>query len=122
MSQPLLSASRILEAEDLAEHIEEVPEWPNEDGSPGHLRLVQMTAAENIELTNLVGESKETIIDGMFLILVYCAKDEEGKRLFTKEDVVKLREKNFHVINRLQQLCLKLNNTGAKEEADTKNA
>ncbi len=122
MSQPLISASRIFEAEDLAEHIEEVPEWSNEDGTPGRLRLVQMTAAENIELTTLVGESKETIVDGMFLILVYCAKDEEGKRIFTKEDVVKLREKNFHVINRLQQLCLRLNKTGAAEEETLKKA
>ena len=126
MSQPLLTSSQVLDAKDLEEHTEEVPEWPNPDGSPGRIRLVQLNAIENIELIEAVKTGGDVIadggMDGMFIILVFMARDEKGGRVFTMEDVERLRKKNFHVINRLQQRCLKLNKTGLEQEVATKKA
>lgn len=122
MPQPLLSADQILAAPDLDEETVEVPEWPNEDGSPGHVRIQQMTADENIAWTkdmqnpDIAGPEGE---NGMFVMLVYSAKDANGDRVFASLDVVQqLRQKNFHVLDRLQRVGIRLNrmSTTAREE------
>ncbi len=123
MPQPLLTAASILAAADLAEETVEIPEWPNEDGTPGKLRLLQMTAAENIQWTKDMrdedpGKGGPELENGMFLMLVYCAVDAEGKKLFALGDIVALSQKNFHVIDRLQRVGMKLNkmSTSARDE------
>ena len=121
MPQPLLSAASILAASDLVEETVEVPEWPNEDGTPGRIRFLQMTADENIQWTKdmadeaIGGPAGE---NGMFLMVVYSAVDADGKRLFTLEDIIRLRAKSFHVIHRLQQVAMRLNqmSSQAREE------
>lgn len=105
MSQPLLSGAQIKSAPDLKEEIVEVPEWG------GSVRLVQMTAAESgefsKELHTLSGEDS-----GMFLMLVYSAKNEEGVRILTIDDVPELKKKNVNVLIRLQRKALELNSWG----------
>lgn len=114
MSQPLLSAAAIKSAVDLTEETIEVPEWG------GSVRLVQMTAKESGEFTKelrtLQGEES-----GMFLMLVYSAKDEQGNRVLTGEDVEELKKKNINVLIRLQRIALRLNAWGREEQIAIKN-
>lgn len=119
MPQSLLSADQILAALDLSECTEKVPEWPDADGNPGLIRLQQMTAEENLELTETLRDPDlggHEGSNGMFLMLVFCAKDADGKRLFTMEQVAALRQKNFNVLDRLQQVAMRLNKIGAFRE------
>ena len=128
MPQSLLSADRILAAADLAEETVEVPEWPNEDGTPGLIRLQQMTADENIQWTkDMQDQSPEKGgfegENGMFLMLIYCAKDVEGNRLFTSLDVITaLRQKNFFVLDRLQRVGIRLNHMSTEARDALKKA
>jgi hypothetical protein len=110
MSQPLLSAADIFAAKDLAEEIVDVPEWG------GAVRFVQMSAGETAEFTDSMQASPDAT-DGMYLIVVYCAKDADGARLFITDDVPALKKKSMEVLNKLQRICLRLNKMG-KEGAD----
>ena len=126
MPQSLLSADRILSAADLTEETVEVPEWSNEDGSPGLIRLQQMTADESIQWTKDVQDLEKGGPEGengMFLMLIYSAKDAEGNRLFPSLDVIaQLRKKNFHVIDRLQRVGIRLNKMNEEAREALKNS
>jgi hypothetical protein len=110
MSQPFLTAAQIRDAVDLKEDIVEIPEWG------GSVRLVQMTAAESLEMTKLMSVQAHAD-DGIFLMLVFSAKDAEGNRLFTIEDVLELKKKNFNVLNTLQRRAITLNRNGIEDKA-----
>jgi hypothetical protein len=105
MTQTLLSADQIFAAEDLSEETVEVPEWG------GAVRLVQMTAAESQSFSKHMMSVQHTD-DGMFLMLVYSARNAERERIFTVEDINKLRLKSVNVLARLQSVALRLNNMG----------
>lgn len=107
MSQPLLSASQIFDAVDLKDDVVSVPEWG------GSIRLVQLTAEESMQLTKEM-LTAEGAANGIYLMLVYSARDAEGKRLFTLEDIERLKFKNFNVLNMLQTRSLALNHMDAK--------
>ncbi len=113
MSQPLLSAASILAAKDLAEEIVAVPEWG------GDVRLVEMNAHEATEFSDKL-ELIKGQKDGMYLMLIYSAKDADGNRLFKNEDIDALRAKSMDVLNRLQLLALRLNKMDAKSKAALK--
>jgi hypothetical protein len=114
----LLSATSVLDAPDLKEEIVEIPEWPA-DGAPGKLRLLEMDA----ERTQLFTTAMETHgVDGMSVILIFCAVNEDGALLFTMDDLARMRKKNFRVLDRLQRICLRLNGMGAEGRAILKNA
>ena len=107
----LLSAASILAANDLKTVDEPVPEWPNADGSPGIIRLRELTAEASLTLTKRMEAGEGD--DGMFIIIAMSAIDAEGNLLFTEEDIKALKKKNLHVLNRLQRICLRMNNPGA---------
>ena len=122
MSQPLLSASAIRDAKDLAEEVVEVPEWG------GSIRLVQLNAAESIELTKALA-TLTGADNGMFIMIASCARDSEGARVFpmpadqpevVAETLALLKTKNMQVLNRLQMVCLRLNKMGGAELAALK--
>jgi hypothetical protein len=105
----VLKAADILESADLEIRDVPVPEWgKDDDGSPKVVRLQQLSAEELIKLTDEM-EDKERSRDGIFIILVRCAIDDNGAKLFTDDDVARLRKKNMRVLNRLQREALDLN-------------
>lgn len=110
MPSTLLTAAQIRDAVDLKEDTIEVPEWG------GSVRLVQMTAAESLEMSKLM-DVQSNAEDGIFLMLVFSAKDAEGNRVFTLEDVLELKKKNFNVLNTLQRAAIALNKNGIAEKA-----
>lgn len=108
MSQQLLSRERVLTARDLKFEDVEVPEWPNEDGTPGVIRLWQLAADESIALTEAM-TTTQRVKDGIYVVLIFCAKDETGTTpVFTMDDLDALRKKPFAVLERLQRIALSL--------------
>lgn len=102
----VLSASDVFAAEDLASDLFPVPEWG------GEILLKQMNAFTTTEMTKAVEANREL---GMYVIIVFTAKNEDGSPMFTMDDVEKLKLKNFNLLNRLQRACLQLNSRGRDE-------
>lgn len=117
MSQPLLSASSIFGAVDLKEDVVEVPEWG------GSVRLVQMSAAESMQLTRDMA-TQEGADNGMYLMLIYSARNADSTRIFSPDEadpeqpnapvkwtkaIEQLKQKNFYVLDMLQRRALTLN-------------
>jgi hypothetical protein len=108
MSQQLLSRERVLQAVDLKFEDVEVPEWPNEDGTPGVIRLWQLAADESLKLTEAM-TTQTRVKDGIYIVLIFCARDETGTvPVFTMDDIDALRRKPFAVLERLQRIALNL--------------
>lgn len=120
MNQPLLSAASILAALDLKEQTVAVPEWPNPDGTPGHVRLMEMGSDRSILFTNMLDAAPPE--DGMFLIVTFSVVDDAGELVFKPEDIPALRKKNIKVLDRLQRICLDLNGMSAAKKEEAKNA
>lgn len=122
MTQTLLSADHIRKVRDLAWEDVSVPEWPNEDGTPGLVRIQEMSASDSLRMHDLVQASPE---DGIYLMLVFSSVDANFQHLFDtssdesiKAEIEGLRGKNIHAMNRLQGIALKLN----RRKVDNPNA
>jgi len=103
-----LSKEQILSSNDLKTIEVEVPEWG------GTVLLKELSGAERDEFeTMCYNESKGGKIEinpvGLKAkILVSCAVDEEGNRLFTLDDVEALNKKNGAAINKLYEEAQKV--------------
>lgn len=116
----LISSLSILDADDLLVEEALIPEWPDpETGEPGVMRLQQMDAERSALFTAAINLSGE---DGMFIILVFCAVDTDNHLIFSMDDVPKLRKKNFRVLSRLQDICLRINKMRGEDETARKNS
>lgn len=115
----LLTAAAVLDAADLIVEEVEVPEWPNPGTTePGIIRLKQMDAERSAAFTKEVNEHGD---DGMFIILAFSAVDEQDNLIFTIDDIARLRKKNFRVLSRLQDICLRINKMRPADETNRKN-
>jgi hypothetical protein len=120
MSQPsVLTAADIAGSSDLEVIEELVPEWKDKDGNPGLVLLHQLNAEESLALTREM-DTKEAAADGIFIVLVYCARDREGNHLFTKEDIPLLKRKSIRVLSRLQRIALAVNKMDPASEVALK--
>lgn len=109
----LLSVAQILSARDLKTHDEPVPEWPNEDGTPGILRFRKLSAGESIRMSEITGARPD---DSLYVIIAMSLDGDNGQRLFemkTDEDVQRaidvLSSKDMTVLNRLQHVAFAVN-------------
>lgn len=111
MPSTLLSAAAIKAAKLRYEDVE-VPEWG------GTVRIQQMSALESMEFSEEAAElkKKHNRSVGLYLMLVYSARDEQGQRIFTVDDIPVLMEKGIDVLNRLQMIALRLNRSGVEEK------
>lgn len=116
MTQPLLSAAQIFSAADLAFEVVELPEWN------GSIRVVEMSAADSVLFSGIMDATKNEL--GMYLIIVFTARDDDGNRLFAGDTVDEimphieaLKKKSIHVLMRVQQAALRVNKMGVKEQA-----
>lgn len=110
----MLSKTAIFGAPDLKTEDATVPEWPDESGSPGIVRFKQMTAEQQSALNKKIENNPD---DGMYLMIIASAIDADGKPLFTEEDIPALKQKSMRVLNRLQNICLRLNSLRDTEVA-----
>lgn len=103
----LLSAVDILDRDDQTFVDVYVEAWK------GTVRIRALTAKEAMTFLDL--EKHE----GMIQLVSKCAIDANGKRLFTDDQVNKLKNKNFSAFITIQRAAMKLN---ALREEDAKNA
>jgi hypothetical protein len=116
MTQPLLSAAQIVDAADLAFEVVEVPEWN------GTVRIEEMSAAESVQFSGIMDATERNL--GMFLIIVFTARDDNHARLFPGDTVDEimphienLKKKSVHVLMRLQKAALRVNKMAVAEQA-----
>lgn len=97
-----LTRESILAAKDLSLVEVETPEWV------GSVWVRGLTAHERTELE----KSRSDVGDQRLALVVLCSCDQEGKRLFTLEDVEALGEKNWEPVQRIFEKALELNGMG----------
>ncbi len=114
----MLSRDQILASDDVKSAIVDVPEWPDQDGKPGQLRVRSLTAADRIR----IGAIKLDGIDPRIAWIVASAVDLDGKPLFGADDIPVLMQKSVAAIDRIYKTVAALNGLGgAGVEAAEKN-
>lgn len=109
-----LSKEEILKVNDMRYDCVAIPEWG------GDVRIKTMSLSDQLAYEEVrKGENTENII--IQLVKTSCV-DENGKQLFTDEDVKLLHDKSADVICRIFQKCLDINVVNSeKVEKQAKN-
>lgn len=111
----LLTASDILEADDIRSEYVEVPEWG------GTVKIQGLTGEQRNRVGALMrAESKKTSEEealSYFQMRIAAASmvDEDGKRVFSQNDVAKLAKKSAAAIQRVYDVAAKLSGIGDEE-------
>lgn len=99
----ILSKAAILAADDKKMVDVEVPEW----GGNVKIRVMTGTERDRFE-AEFVGGGKSVDMVRAKLV-AKCLCDDEGKRLFTEQEIPQLGEKSAAVLDKLFASCMKLN-------------
>lgn len=108
-----LTRDNILEAEDRDFDTVPCPEW----GGDVRLRSISGTQRDSYEqsLIQQRGNSRQmNLKNARTKLIVLCAVDEDGRQLFTADDVTALGRKNAKPLDRLFDACRKL--TGLSDD------
>ena len=100
----MLSKEDILKADDLKREIINVPEWG------GEVQIRTMTGEERDSFdSEMIRDEKKTFknIRAKFLALIIC--DDNGKRVFSDEDISALGKKSAAALDRIFSAGQKLN-------------
>jgi hypothetical protein len=99
-----LTAEDILSFEDLKPVPINIPEWN------GKAFIRQLSAAQGLELGELIGEkqTKGTNVK----VVVFCLCDVTGKRIFRDDQATTIQSKSMKVLNRIANVCLRVNGIG----------
>lgn len=114
----VLNRDSILAASDLPREAVTVPEWG------GEVCVQTMTAGDRdayeTEVYEFDDEGKvrvKTMADFRARLLLRCIVDENGKRLFSDDDLPLLSAKNPAALDRLNAVARRLNGMGGEAEA-----
>lgn len=109
-----LNRDQILSAQDLKMQAVPAPEWG------GDVLIRAMTALQRDQMMSMLG-GDATVQDSELkaFLCAQCAVDENGKRLFTDEDVAALQDKNPLPLDRIGEAVLAMSkvDSGATEAA-----
>ena len=115
----LLGKADIVECEDLISEDVEVPEWG------GVLRVRQMNAMDrdsfDLYVVRLKSDGKSAEVNKHNLraaLVVRSVIDEEGKRIFSDEDVETVGMKNGQAVDRVFAVASRLSLLGKDDAAD----
>lgn len=103
----LLSRTAILEAEDRKYETVACPEW----GGDVRLRSItgtQRDAYEQSLMQSSGSDRRMNLRNARVKLIVLCAVDEDGRQLFSTDDLAQLGRKNAAPIDRLFDACRKL--------------
>lgn len=115
---------KILAQKDLIQEPVSIPEWPEVDGQ---IYVRTMTGVERDDYEGLVfskqRNGKPQDLRGLkSRLVVLCAVDENGDRIFADKDEKDLQQKSAAAINRVADVALSLNGFTEKDvEALAKN-
>lgn len=126
----LLNKKLILESNDIPFKDVPVPEWTDENGEPGIVRIAGLDAevasafGSKMVSVDAKGNIKDVKIDNfMAEILALTIVDENFVPLFNKSDVQLLGKKSAAVMKRLSDIALSLSGLSEKSVEDaTKNS
>ncbi|HMF88741.1 MAG TPA: hypothetical protein VK575_11740 [Gemmatimonadaceae bacterium] len=116
MATKFLSAADVESAADAKYAEVEVPEWG------GAIRLKSMTAGQSMKQ---LADLRKYPDDGMCIILIYSAVNEADEYTYSMDrvdekgvplDLIMLRQKSMHVLDRIQRVCVALNKEKPTEE------
>lgn len=106
-----LTADDILGKDD-RDYVEvECPEWG------GTVRVRSLTGAEAVVFANSL-KSEKGRAQAMIRIIAMCACDENGKRIFTPEQVEMLASRNLRACMRVKDAAMRHNGYTTEGEAD----
>ena len=111
----LLTREQILAARDVPARELDVPEWG------GKLRLRAMTGVDRDEYMTALAAAQKAGEEGqrwhrlMALLVVLCAVDDRGERLFVRDDVASLAEKSAAVLERISSEVQAVNALGEQQ-------
>lgn len=114
----LLNRDDILAQDNLNTEDVSVPEWG------GEVRVREMTASDRdtFEARFANTEGKANMNNVRAELVSKCVVDEEGNRLFTKEDMKKLADKSASAMDRIFQKTLELSGMSQdSQEEEVKN-
>jgi hypothetical protein len=111
----LLTRDQILEADDLPREVVEVPEWG------GEVYVAAMTGADRDRFDESIqgrgGDDRVSMENYRARLLARCLVGEDGKRLFSEQDVEALGRKSSAALGRLFSVAIRLNRL-RKEDVD----
>jgi hypothetical protein len=100
----ILNKEAILKADDLKKEIVSVPEWG------GEVIISAMTGYARDAWEQHLVQSKDNVLTNIRArLIVACAVDEQGNRLFTESDVMALGEKSVAALERCVKVAQRLN-------------
>ena len=108
-----LTRDEILKIDDLKREAIDIPEWG------GSICVRELTGAERSELFALwkQDESDEKQVQDSFAIIVATVRltacGEDGKPLFTADDILRIRNLNAKVLDKIYKEAAKMNGFGA---------
>lgn len=105
---------QILAAQDLPSKAVAVPEW----GLEVFVRTMTGTERDQYEQEIIAAhrpDGKFNVVDVRARLVVFCAVDAEGKRVFTNEDIGAVGGKNALALDRVFAVASELNGIGQKE-------
>lgn len=113
----ILGRDAILSSKDLKQEVVKVPEWG------GEVIVRTLSAFERVRWEESLTDTDKTHpYSGLVKMLSMCLVDENGKQIFTDQDVEELGKKSIAPLLRIQSAALRLNKVDTKSlEELTKN-
>lgn len=121
-----LTKDQILAANDRKFRDEAVPEWPDQNGEPGMVRVAGLSAKAAAAFSSKLvsvdgkGQVKELKMDNFLAeLLSQTLVDEQFELLFSEADIDELGKKSAAVMKRLGDIAMELSgiNDAALKEA-----
>lgn len=113
-----LTKEQILAADDLPREEVQVPEW----GGSVWIQAMDGTARDawEAEVFGFKGDDDRARPNKRASLVVRCLADENGKRLFSDEEILEVGSKHFAILERLAAVALRVNGLGKEdvEEAE----
>jgi hypothetical protein len=107
----MLTKEQILDAQDLAKELVNVPEWG------GDVYVYTMTGEERDawEVSIMDGKGKTSFLNIRAKLCARAIRDENGHRLFTDKEIDMLGRKSGQALDRIFDVAKKLNGIGKEE-------
>jgi hypothetical protein len=100
----LLTRDAILASDDIKSALVDVPEW----GVDAQVKIKALSIYEQIVYEKEAAVNKDTS-DIIFNMLVLCCVNEDGTKIFSKDDIAALKERSSAAVLRVFNACLKIN-------------
>lgn len=110
----MLDRDSILNVVDLKPEVVEVPEW----GGSLYIRMLTASERDKFEASCVGTGKKQNLTNIRARLVVLCACDEAGERLFTDGDAEALGRKSAAAVDKVFGACSKLNGFSSQDIED----